>query len=253
MAPKPQKKPSDESLLEAVGRKEVVSGRLFSDEDVVGAEVASLHFENCEFRDCRFEDATIRDSFFESCRFAKCQFRQSRFKKTRFATAEEGTACTWSFCDLAETSFEECNLSLNKITRSDAYLTSFSQCVAMGLQFEAEVHKWVSKRLVIGGVKFRDCRLQYATFQERDISRSEFIACDLRDVSFRRSNLSDCSLMGSALSNADFAGATLDGATIAHANFDSFDLTELLSYAGLIVSREQVGKILGALGIVVLD
>jgi fluoroquinolone resistance protein len=243
--------PSDESLLETAGKGHVVEGRLFLGEDVVGANVAALQFKNCEFSDCAFEESVIRDSSFMACRFAKCRFQQARFVKTKFGGAEEADACTWSFCNLP--AFEDCNLSMNKIAKSEVYLTSFSGCVAMGLLFEASVHKRVSNRLVLGGVKFNDCRLHYAAFEELDISKSEFVKCDLRDVSFRRSNLSDSSLTGSALSNADFSGATLDRATLAYSNFDSFNLADLLSYAGLIVSRDQVDTILGALGVMVVD
>lgn len=253
MAPKPQKTPSTDSLLEAVGREKPVADMAFVEEDVVGAEVSGLHFENCEFRDCLFEDAVIRESSFIGCRFAKCRFKQTKFHNTSFSTGKEEAACNWMFCDLSESSFDDCNLSLNKIEKSSAYLTSFVQCSAMGLVFSADVHRPVSKRIMTGGVKFELCRLQYAMFGELDLSRSSFLTCDLREASFRRANLSDCSFAGSAISSADFDGATLDGATIAHADFDKFNLAEPISYAGLIVSRDQAEKLLHALGIVVID
>jgi fluoroquinolone resistance protein len=248
-----RKGPSGDSLLEAAGCEQPVTGAVFAEEDIVGADISALRFENCEFHDCRFEDAIIRDSTFTGCRFAKCRFRQTRFRNTSFTAGREESACTWAFCDLSESSFEECNLSLNRIDKSEAYLTSFADCSAMGLLFNADVHKWVSKRIVIGGVKFERCRMQYAAFEELDLSKSTFVACDLRDVSFRRANLTDCTLTGSSLSNADFTGATLDGAALARANFDAFDLTAPISYAGLLISRDQAETILRGLGIVMID
>lgn len=241
-----------DGLQEIIALGPNISDHRFDGLDLFRAKFAGLIFSGCEFSNCVFDEAAISDCAFVRCRFVRCQFAEAAIANTRFAEAEEGTGCTWSFCSLTETRFADCNLSLNKIANGTAHLAAFKGCSGMGLVFEADVHKQISKRLIVGGVKFVDCRLQYAVFQGRDLSNSVFQRCDLRDASFRKADLTNASLSGSALANVDFASAVLDGASIAGATFEELKLHEMRSYAGLIVSQDQASIILNSLGIVVV-
>ena len=229
-----------------------VTGLRFVNEDILQYNLHELDFDGCEFAGCVFDESTIRGSRFVACRFNKCDFKETTFSNCRFGEGNESSACIWTNCNLAEAKFEDCNLGLNKFVKCSAYMTAFRKCAASGLQFEADVHKKVSARLVMGGVIFEECRLQYATFREKNYSESKFEKCDLRDVSFWRSDLTNCSFVGSALNNIDFDGAVLDRAAITYATFDEFKLDGMASYAGMFVSREQQQVILKSMGIIVV-
>lgn len=233
-------------------RTDPIVGLRFEKADIVAFTLHELQFEHCEFIDCVFDESTLRGSSFASCRFAKCSFKETRFIDCRFSDSTEAGACAWELCNLSEAVFESCSLGLNKVTRSVAYMATFKACAAMGLAFDADVHRKVSNRLIMGGVAFLDCRLQYAVFAGKDLSESKFENCDLRDASFARSNLTACSFVGSAINNIDFTEASLDRAVLSRATFDAFDFGAPRSYAGLCISRDQQDTVLRAFGIEVM-
>lgn len=229
-----------------------VTGLRFDQQDILDFNLHDVHFEGCDFHDCVFDETRIHGSRFVNCRFANCSFKEARFVDCKFSEGTDESACTWTLCNISEAKFENCHLGLNKFTKSLAAMTEFKACSAMGLLFDADVHRKISNRLIMGGVLFSDCRLQYAAFRGRDLSESKFETCDLRDASFTNSNLTSCSFAGSALNNIDLSLATLDRAILSYATFDDFNLEGLRSFSGMLISQDQQVTILRSLGISVV-
>lgn len=218
-------------------------------EDVLAAEIRGRSFSACLFQDCDFEGSTFIDCTFADCLFDGCKFREATFVRCRLGGGADERPSRWRFCDLSQARFEGCNLALCEIAECQAFETVFDKCSCLGLKFDAEVHRRIGKSKVTGGVRFQECRMQFAVFTPADYETCVFETCDLRDVDFSRGNYTRASFRGSVLHNVDFKGATLDEADISAATFDTFPLSDLFSAQGLVVSRDQQEPILASMGI----
>lgn len=217
-------------------------------EDALEAMINGSRFSGCTFQDCDFEGSTFSDCTFVDCLFDGCRLREVKFLGCRFGGGDERPV-KWRFCDLSQARFEDCSLSLAEIVECKAFETAFTRSSCLGLKFAADVHRRIGKSKVRGGVRFTDCRMQFAVFAPADYEDCAFESCDLRDVDFARGNYTRTSFRGSVLHNADFTGATLDEADLSAATFDTFPLSDLFSCRGLVVSRDQQETILASIGI----
>jgi fluoroquinolone resistance protein len=252
MDDKRETKRSTKPIEEIFRSDDRVIGLRFDKEDILEFTLHNVNFEGCDFHDCVFDQSRVTGGRFVNCRFTNCSFKETIFVDCKFSEGTDSSACTWTLCNLSESTFENCHLGVNTLSKCIAYMAEFKTCSAMGLLFDADVHRRVSNRLITGGVTFSNSRLQYAAFRARDLSESKFEQCDLRDASFAKSDLTGCSFAGSALNNIDLSLATLDRAILSYATFDEFNLEELRSFSGMIISQDQQLPLLRSLGISVV-
>jgi uncharacterized protein YjbI with pentapeptide repeats len=243
----------EETIEHLAGRAGPVVGRQFRDEDLEDFGLFEMVFIDCRFTDCVFDRARIGSVRFEQCRFLRCSFREAEITDCQFVDQEARSGCDWQDCDFSEARLRRCDLGMNVIARSRAYLASFSDCALPGARIEVEVQRRISKKKVLGGLSFDRCKLQYAQFAPADLEESRFDGSDLRDCVFQGSDLSRASFRGASLNNADFTDATLDGAILAYASFDSFDFAAAASFRGAVISRDQHEAILASMGLLTLD
>ena len=239
-------------LLSSIRQDGPIVDKQFHGDDLEELHMAEARFRGCRFADCNF-DRTIRSTSFFNCQFVRCSFKEAEFSDCLFVDSERQAGSVWEYCMLSEAKFARSNLGMNRMVKCDAYLLTFEDCAAMGLQFEAEVHRRISKKLMVGGLRVTKCKLQYAVFAPSNLEESTFESSDLRDCSFAGCNLSRSSFRGSSLNNADFSEATLDGATLAYATFDTLDLASIASHRAAVVSRDQHENILSSLGLLTID
>lgn len=242
--------PSLEQIL-LEGRE--VEDVVFIDEDITDFAASDATFIRCHFKECTFDGARFSNCRFTQCRFSNCSFLETSFHTTHFTDRTNQKGSEWALCNLSEARFTDCDLSMSVFSKSECYLMEATNCSAMGLKFDAQVHRRVSNRLAMGGVKFEACKLQYAQFVKGNFEDSKFLSCDLRDSSFSGSDLSRCQLRGSSLHNIDLSGATLNNADISYATFDQLFLSDIFSHVDLIVSRDQHETILKSIGIWTFD
>lgn len=244
---------TDEALDTALQTAGPIENLSFNGEDLSEYHIVEAQFRNCHFKNCNFDLSKIHSSEFINCRFVHCSLREAEFQNCSFYDEVKQTGSQWSFCNLTEARFSRSNLSLNKLDKCDAYRLEFIECAASGISLEISVHREVGKRILTGGVRFSDCKMQYAVFVPGNYEESRFEQCDLRDASFAGSNLTRTSFIGSSINNIDLSGATLDNAVLANATFDEIDLVSMFSYHAMVVSRDQHENILASIGIITLN
>ncbi|ASP76481.1 pentapeptide repeat-containing protein (plasmid) [Sinorhizobium meliloti] len=240
-------------LEEAFFKTTFVEKVTFSDEDVSEFRAQGTKFRDCHFSGCDFRSAILRDSEFVACRFSNCDLREVEFRGCNFSDSERQKGSEWSYCNFGEAKFVSCNITMNKIVKSQAFMLNVSDCSAVGLNFDADVHRKISKQTMFGGVIFRRTKLQYSIFLPANYEESVFEGCDLRDCSFAGSNLSRANFRWSSINNVDFSRATLDNASLANATFDELDLAAIFSFKGMFVSRDQHENLLSSIGILTAD
>ena len=239
----------DISLEDAATRR-TVSNTTFRDDYMDDFSIFETEFVQCTFTNCVFDSARIGLSKFYDCRFTDCSFRDTQLLSCKFYNPATEKACVWNRCDLSDARFDTCDLSHNKLTTCKGFMLHIDDCKATGAEFEIDVQRQISRRLIVGGIFCHRSNLSDASFKEQNLEGSTFDCCDLRGANFSRCNLSSVNFVGSNMSGLQLFRADLTGAKIAYAEIDDLEFDDVLSIDDLLVSRDQHDKILSFFRIV---
>jgi len=144
--------------------------------------------------------------------------------------------CTFNQCDLSnanlsdfrfiECEFIACNLSNAQLNKTSLQDVTFTNCKLWGLRFDTCTSFGFS-------IVFTKSQLNHASFYAMDLSRSNFVDCNLQEVDFSESNLSSCKL-----EQCDFLKAIFDAV-----NLEKTDFRTSINYS----INPQRNKLKGAL------
>lgn len=140
-----------------------------------------------------FSKSPLEKGEYEYCKFVNCNFADADISGIKFM----------------ECTFEHCNLSMVKLTNTVFSDVHFSNCKMMGLQYEQ------CNELMLS-VRFSKCALNYSSFYQLRLGKTEFNECKLIEVDFSGSNLS-----GSTFYNCDLERAIFDYTNIENVDFRS--------------------------------
>ena len=221
-----------EALPDADGRH--VVGHQFEATDFSQQDLAGCRFEDCAFIDVRFRSADLNAAEFHGCEF---------FRPDPVAT------CDFSFANLREARFVQCDLTTAVFERCRCFGIELDRCNAQGCDFNlADTSLGLSTTNAYASATFTDCNLAYSDFTGVDLSECRLTGCRLIHAIFNEANLTRADLGGSDLSNfearfVELAGVDLRGATFNNINLREVDLT------GAKVTPDQVLMLLEPLGI----
>lgn len=152
-----------------------------------------LH-EDKTFENINYAEKKLSGRSFSNCVFSNCDFTKSDLSGNNF---EE---CT----------FVNCNLSLTKLVGTGMRTVKFVGCKLMGIDFSVTNGFGFS-------VYFQDGMLDYSSFFQCKMKKTNFMGCSLKHVEFGESDLSmavfnDCDLTAASftrtnLEKADFRSA----------------------------------------------
>lgn len=151
---------------------------IYEDETFVN-EVYSDGMCDLEFYDCRFDKCDFSNSIVSSCKFNEC-------------------------------TFVDCNLSMMNPSLSVMNNVVFGNCKILGVKFN-HCHDFIFE------VSFKNCILDYSSFENRKMSKTCFDKCslksadfggaDLRQTKFIETDLSEAIFQFTNLQEADFTSA----------------------------------------------
>lgn len=225
--------------LEEAAARRTVSNTIFRDDYMDGFSIFETEFVQCKFTNCVFDSARIGLSKFSDCCFADCSFRGIQMMSCDFYDESTEKGCVWNRCDLSDAKFEKCDLSHNVLRACKGFMFHLDGCKATAANFEIDVQRQISNRLIVGGISCHRSNLAEADFSELNLEGSTFDCCDLRGADFRKCNLTSVNFIGSNMGNLQLFRADLTGAKIAHADIDELMLDEVLSLDDILVSRDQ--------------
>jgi uncharacterized protein YjbI with pentapeptide repeats len=128
---------------------------------------------------------------FEGCIFKNCDFSNSDFSYNTYIDCE----------------FIDCNLSMLQLTNSSLKTVLFKNCKVLGIQFQ-------SCDDFLFNVRFEDCVLDYSSFANKKMTKTNFTNCSLKEVTFIGTNLSF-----SVFENCNLDGAIFNETQLAAVNF----------------------------------
>lgn len=139
----------------------------------------------------------INNREFEDCIFNKCDFSNSDFSNNTFMDCE----------------FIDCNLSMTNLTGTSLKTVNFKKCKLLGIHFNMCID-------FLFAVGFQDCVLDYASFTNKKMPKTQFNSCAMKEVSF----------IGSNLTNSVFENCNLDNAIFNDTHLAGVDFTNAYNY-----------------------
>lgn len=133
-------------------------------------------------------DKKINNREFEDCIFRNCDFSNSDFSNNTFIDCE----------------FVDCNLSMTKLVNSSLKSVSFSNCKLLGIEF-------FTCDDFLFEVGFQECILDYSSFANKKMPKTNFDNCSMKEVSFVGTNLSQSIFENCNLDLAIFSDTILAG------------------------------------------
>lgn len=134
---------------------------------------------------------------FEDCVFTNCDFSSSNWSQTTFMDCE----------------FIDCNLALIQTAGCSFKNVQFTNCKLLGIAFDQCAD-------FLFQVSFQDCNLDYASFANKKMPKTNIIACSLKEVSF----------VGSTLTGSSFEDSILEGTIFNNTQLASVDFTKASNY-----------------------
>lgn len=150
-----------------------------------------LSHENRTFENISYTGKEVKNRVFEACTFLKCDLSDSDFSNSNFIDCK----------------FTECNLSMMKVNSSSFRNVSFDRSKLLGVNF-SDCNDFLFS------VGFKDCLLDYASFSNKKMVKTEFLNSSLKEVTFLNANLT-----GSLFENANLDRAVFSNCILKEVNF----------------------------------
>jgi uncharacterized protein YjbI with pentapeptide repeats len=154
-------------------------------------------------------DASASRLQFDTCVLTRIELDRTTLSNFRMVDVrvERSSAANgvWAKPSLRRVAIVGCRLTGLTVTEGDLSDVLFDECKADFLQL-------VSSR--IGNVRFENCVLTEAEFQESTIERAVFIGCDLRNANLANAKLSEVDLRGSKIEGLLLDASQLGSLTV---------------------------------------
>lgn len=110
--------------------------------------------------------------------------------------------------------FIDCNLSMVQLAGSSLKTVRFKNCKLLGIQFQGCDD-------FLFDVRFQDCVLDYASFANKKMPKTQFLGCSLKEVTF----------IGTQLNNSVFDNCNLDRAIFNDTQLAGADFRTAYNYS----------------------
>ena len=194
------------------GRLQAVADRSFARLEFVDGDLEGARFDECDFAGAVFRNANLVETQFTGC---------------SFFNAEPEATCDFTYANLREATFERCDLTAARMSRSRAYGLRLVGCNAGGLDLSrADFGLGVAGRgdeSPFASATFEDCNMPWADFTGTNLNGCTLAKCRLVEAVFTEANLSGADLRESNLSNIAVRNLRLAGADLRGATFGNLD------------------------------
>jgi uncharacterized protein YjbI with pentapeptide repeats len=172
--------------------------------------------------DCSYSD--IRNAIFISCIFKNANLLNTKVSGTTFKSShlESFDPQTVFNCDLTNTNFSSCQLSLRPLNwalcKMNNVNLSYVSMIKPNFEFV------FSKELL--GCKFIESKMHYSVFKELVITQCDFSDSSLNHSDFSDSRLKNCDFMNVDLSFCNFSGVISEDCQFSNANLNILKISE---------------------------
>ncbi len=145
------------------------------------------------FNSINYSEEKLNECEYESCTFRNCEFSKAKIFNSHFL----------------ETEFIDCNFSNANLSQSLFQEVIFNNCKMVGLKF-GECNPFNFAAI------FENCQLNYCSFYQMNLNRTQFIKCQLKESDFVEANLKNIKIYECDLLNARFENTNLENADLSN-------------------------------------
>lgn len=156
------------------------------------------YFADQTFKDLDHSEKNMTKAEYECCVFINCDFSTTKIFELRFR----------------ETEFIDCNFSNAKLSQTSFQDVFFQNCKMLGLKFD-ECNPFNFS------AAFENCLLNYSSFYQMDLNRTNFKECKLVGADFTEADLNNIKINHCDLLDARFENTNLEKA----------DFTDSINYS----------------------
>lgn len=149
------------------------------------------YFADQTFKDLDYSEKMMNKAEYECCVFTNCNFSNTKMFELRFR----------------ETEFIDCNFSNAKLSQTSFQDTFFQNCKMLGLKFD-ECNQFNF------AATFKNCQLNYSSFYQMNLNRTNFKKCKLVGADFIEANLKNIKINHCDLLDARFENTNLEKADL---------------------------------------
>lgn len=146
-----------------------------------------MYFEELNFKNENYSVNPPEYGEYESCVFTSCNFTNSNLSDFSFTDCQ----------------FINCEFNLTKLNGTKFKDVLFKECRLLGLRFDSCSNFIIS-------FTFEKCILNYSSFYNLKIRKTEFTNCNLEGTDFGSTDLTSSSFNNCSLSQAIFQNTILD-------------------------------------------
>ena len=158
-----------------------------------------LH-EGKAFENIDYSEKKLSDREFLHCEFTNCNFSKSDLSNN----------------DFIDCNFKSCNFSLAILKNTGLKNIKFANCKLLGVDFSASSSFLFS-------MSFHNCVLDYSSFLQKKMKKTNFIDCSIKEADFSEVDLSMAVFKNCDLSNAIFMRTNLEKTDFRTARNYAFD------------------------------
>ena len=162
------------------------------------AKMSTVKHEAKIFENINYSEKNLSGREFTSCEFKNCNFTKSDLSNNSFED------CT----------FRNCNFSMTILRNTGLRTVKFMSCKLMGIDFSV-INNFLFS------VAFQDNILDYSSFFQCNMKKTNFIDCSLKQVDFGETDLS----------RAVFKNCDLALASFMHTNLEKTDFRTAKNYS----------------------
>lgn len=196
-----------------------VSGRSWSDSDVVGDDLSDVVFDSCTFEDVRFVRCTLAGTLFVRCRFDRCRFEGCVLDRTMWMSGRgQGLRIVGSRPSdvVSQCAFVECEFELLDIaSRGDR--SAFSQGSYASLRFRGagvEQHAPSFSGLQVDRLDARGAIWRNASALGADLARWDLAGASFERSAFIEASAPEVDLSDARFDQCNFHGSNFEGAVL---------------------------------------
>jgi len=149
----------------------------------------STSYEEQTFEHVDYSSQEMYGIEYYKCTFVNCNFSHTALRST----------------DFIDCIFSGCNFSLATLDDAGLKNVHFTSCKLIGINFS------VCKPLLFS-VGFKDCHLDYSTFFKKNMKKTKFDGCSLKEVDFEEADLSMAIFNKCDMTNTHFIHTNLEKA-----------------------------------------
>ena len=204
----------------------------------------------------RFEQQQIESDIFSHCQFIGCDFswldlREVQFVDCSFYDRATEQHCLFQGCDLRESSFIRCDLTMADCRRSQCLGLAIRDSQGMGANFsQASFANQITQKHYFCQAYLTGNNFSYASFEGCLLER-----CELGGNRWQGANFMGASLIGSDLSGSEFGQFDWHNVQLQECDLRQCDLPGLdirrIDLRGVQIDSEQQQQLLENIGMIV--